>query len=139
MKHIAREIFLYGLVSAVAFGVDLLILVGLVEIAGAPYLAAAVAGFVTGGLVAYGLCVRFIFRYRRIEDRRVEASSFIVLGLAGLAVNTAGIFVGVELFGVHYLLAKIGAAGLSFVVNYALRRLALFTPPSSQQTESTEA
>lgn len=134
MKHIAREILLYAIASAVAFGVDLSILVGLVELGGLAYLPAAVIAFVTGGLVAYALCVRFIFRYRRVEDRRVEATSFVALGLAGLVVNAGGMVLGVEWLGLHYLLAKIGAAGMSFVVNYALRRLMLFTPRSSHQS-----
>jgi putative flippase GtrA len=138
MKHLAREVALYAAVSAVAFVVDLLVLVTLVERAGVPYLPAAICGFVIGGLLAYALCVRFIFRFRRVEDRRVEATSFVVLGLAGLAVNAGGMAFGVEVLGLHYLVSKLGAASLSFFVNYALRRLALFTPLPAQSTESGE-
>jgi putative flippase GtrA len=129
---------MYGMASAVAFGVDLIILIALVELGGWPYMPAVVLGFVVGGLVAYGLCVRFIFHYRRVEDRRVEATAFVVLGVAGLAVNAGGIFVGVEVFGLHYLVSKFGAAGASFIVNYALRRFSLFTHLAPRSSEPYE-
>jgi putative flippase GtrA len=128
--------FLYGAVSALAFAADLTLLVALVELAGIPYLPAAIVAFTSGGLVAYALCVRYIFQFRRVEDRRVEATSFVALGLAGLLVNAGGMWLGVEFLGLYYLVAKIAAAGLSFVVNYALRRWVLFTPRSSTQPEA---
>lgn len=128
MPSVTREILLYAIASALAFALDLTVLVLLVETAGVPYLPSAVLGFVAGGFAAYFFCVRLIFRYRRIEDRRIEATTFIGLGVAGLSVNAAGIYAGVEWMGLHYLVAKFGAAGLSFVANYGLRRLALFTP-----------
>ena len=127
MKHIAREVALYTAPMGVAFAVDLAVLAALVELAAVPYLAAAAAGFVAGGLVAYLLSVRFIFRFRRVQDRSLEAATFVALGLIGLVVNLGGMWLGVEMLGLHYLLAKIAAAGLSFVTNYGLRRLTLFT------------
>lgn len=138
MIHIAREVFLYLVASLVALAADIGVMVGLVELAHVPYLLAAVISFILGGFVAYGLSVRFIFRYRRIEDRRVEATSFVILGLAGLAVNAACMAVGVELLGLNYIIAKLGAAGMSFVVNYALRRVLLFTPRRSGNQEFVE-
>ena len=132
MKRFAREIALYGLASGVAFVFDVVLLAALVELAGIPYLPAAVLSFIAGGLVAYALCVRFIFRFHRVEDRRVEALAFVTLGLVGLAVNSGGIVIGVEFIGMHYLVAKVAAAAGSFIVSYALRRLALFTPLSQR-------
>ena len=132
MIHLAREVVQYGLAMAVALGADIACLALLVEVAGVNYLWAAVLAFMVGGTVAYGLCVRFIFRYRRLRDRRVEALTFVSLGVAGLAVNMGVIAAAVSLAHVHYLIAKIMAAGLSFFVNYGLRRLLLFTPGSAQ-------
>ena len=127
MKHIAREVVLYTIAMGTAFAVDLATLVALVEVAAVPYLGAAAIGFVAGGLVAYLLSVRFIFRYRRVQDRRIEAVTFIALGLIGLVVNLGGMWLGVEVLSLHYVVAKVAAAGLSFVTNYGLRRLMLFT------------
>lgn len=127
MKHIAREVVMYAVAMGVAFAADLATLVALVECAAIPYLGAAAVGFIVGGMVAYLLCVRFIFRYRRVQDRRLEAATFILLGLIGLAVNVGAMWLGVEVLSFHYVVAKFAASGLSFVTNYGLRRLMLFT------------
>lgn len=126
-RQVLRELVLYGLVAAVAFVVDLAVLTALVEVGKLPYLLAAVIAFVAGSLVAYGLCVRYVFRYRRLDDRRAEASLFVALGVIGLFVNVSLMAVGVEQFGLHYLVAKVCAAGFTVFLNFALRKLVLFT------------
>jgi putative flippase GtrA len=132
MMPLAREALLYAAMSAAAFCVDVATLVALVELAGVPYLPAAVAAFLVGGLVAYALCVRFVFSFRRIANRRIEAGTFVALGTAGLIVNAAGIVIGVEWLSLHYLAAKVSASCIGFFVNYALRRLILFTRAQSR-------
>lgn len=127
MHALVREIIPYALVTAVAFAVDVALLTVLVEVAGWPPVAAAAVGFIVGGFVAYLLSVRFVFRYRRVGDRRVEATSFIALGLVGLAINVGLMALAIELLAVHYLVGKLCAATVTFLVNYALRRLVLFT------------
>lgn len=122
-----REFVLYGIVSAVAFVADFTTLALLVEAGGWPYLPAAAIAFVFGSLIAWMLSVRYVFRYRRIDDRRVEAATFVVLGLAGLAANMALLAAGVEWLGLHYLLAKMAAGACTIFLNFALRRVVLFT------------
>lgn len=127
--RLAREVLAYGAASAVAFACDFGALAFLVQVAGWHYLAAATAAFLVGALVAYLLSVKYVFRFRRIDDRRVEFAGFAAIGAVGLAVNAAAMFAGVEWLGLHYLAAKIVASGFTFALNYAVRRLALFTPP----------
>ena len=49
------------------------------------------------------------------------------MGIVGLGVSVAVMYAVVEGGNLHYLLAKICAAGCTFGVNFALRRLLLFT------------
>lgn len=126
-QRVLRELVLYGLVSVAAFGADVAALATLVEVAGWPYIPAAFVAFVGGSLLSYLLCIRLVFDFRRVEDRRAEASLFVALGAIGLAVNLALLAAGVEWLGVHYLVAKTGAAGFTVFLNFALRRLVLFT------------
>jgi putative flippase GtrA len=135
MKQVAREVFFYGLAMAVALSVDIACLALLVEVAGVGYLWAAFVGFLAGGLTAYGLCVRFIFSHRSVEDRRVEALTFVSLGAVGMAVNLGVLASAVELAAVHYLHAKILAASLSFLVNYGLRKYLLFSPRQPHESD----
>jgi putative flippase GtrA len=125
--HLLQEVFRYGLVIGCAFAVDVGTLTGLVELGHWSYLPAAIAGFTMGSLVAYALSVRFVFKYRRVEDRRLEATIFITLGVIGIAANAGMMVAGVEWLGLHYLVAKIVASGVTFFLNYGLRRIFLFT------------
>lgn len=124
---VAREFVLYGLCSGLAFLVDFGTLAALVEWGGIPYLPAAATAFVLGGLVAWHLSVRYVFPYRRIADQRVEAIAFVALGLIGLVANLTLLALGVEILKLHYLVAKVGAAAFTVFLNFAARRLVLFT------------
>ena len=128
MMRSAREVVSYAAVSAIAFAFDFGTLAFLVQVLHWHYLVAASAAFMAGAIVAYLLSVRYVFRFRRIEDRRVEFAGFAAIGAIGLAVNTSVMFAGVEWLGLHYLVAKVLAGGLTFVFNYVVRRVTLFTP-----------
>lgn len=130
----ARELALYLAASFAAFAVDVGLLAALVKLAGWHYLAAAAASFIAGGVFLYVLCVKYVFRFRRIQDPTLELPYFVGLGLVGLAVNTAAMYAAVELAHVYFLLAKVGAAGCTCLVNFALRRALLFAPAARAGT-----
>jgi putative flippase GtrA len=67
-----------------------------------------------------------VFKYRRLQDARIEFASFTAIGVVGLAINAAAISFGVRIVGLHYLVAKCGAAGFTFVWNFVARRQLLF-------------
>jgi putative flippase GtrA len=121
-----RELLGYGAASAIALAVDTGVLAGLVELAGWHYVSASVVGFVCGSLVAYTLSVRFVFQQRRLPKRSLELTWFLVLGVAGIAVNTLVLSVAIGMAGLGLLTAKFCAAGCTFATNFALRRNLLF-------------
>ena len=123
-----REMFAYGAASGIAFATDIGTLALLADHLHWHYMQAAVVSFLVGGLVLYILSVALIFRFRRISNRALELSCFIGLGVVGLVVNSAVMFVTVEFFHAHYLLAKVAAGGCTFLINYLLRRHLLFSP-----------
>lgn len=133
MMRFALEVVSYAAVSAIAFACDLGTLMLLVQVLHWHYLVAASAAFIVGALVAYLLSVRYVFRFRRIDDRRVEFAGFAAIGAIGLAANAGVMFAGVEWLQLHYLLAKVLAGGLTFVLNYVVRRVTLFTPLQAPQ------
>jgi len=118
----------YGLASGVALLADVGVLTGLVKLAHWPYLAAASLAFIAGAAVAYVLSVRFVFKHRQTVRRTVEFSSFVGLGLAGLVVNAAVMFIAVSGAGLALVPAKVLAAGATFTTNFTLRRQMLFAP-----------
>jgi putative flippase GtrA len=126
MRTVAKEAIRYGAVSGCAFIVDITVLFILVHYFSWWYVAAATASFLVGLLLGYALSITLVFKYRRLQDVRIEFASFTAIGVVGLAINAAAISFGVRIAGLHYLVAKCGAAGLTFVWNFVARRQLLF-------------
>jgi putative flippase GtrA len=128
MRQFLRDFLAYSVVSALALGVDVGLLLLLTKQWQVQYLVAATISFICGAAVAYTLSVRFVFHYHRLAKRAPEFTSFVLLGVAGLIVNTLVIAALKELAGAPLLIAKIGAAGCTLCVNFLLRRQFLFAP-----------
>jgi len=131
MQKLIKEIFGYGLASVVALGVDMAVLYACVNWIGWHYLPASVLAFSAGATVAYILSVRFVFRFHQLRHPSVEFVSFVALGLAGLLVNAAALFVAISKVGLGLITAKVLAAGCTFATNFTLRRQFLFSPPKA--------
>jgi putative flippase GtrA len=128
MKVLVREALGYAAASVCALIADFAVLAFLVQVCSWWYLAAATASFLAGIVTIYLLSVRFVFRNRRIADRRAEFLSFGAIGAVGLAINVGVMFVLVNYLGLYYLLAKGVAAGFTFMFNFFARRQLLFLP-----------
>ena len=121
------EFMRYGIASALALAGDFGTLVVLTELAGVYYLTSAAAGFTVGILIAYVLSVRWVFSKRRLADASTERAIFLLIGLAGLAINHVVMFALTEIALLPYAVSKIGSAGLVFAFNFSIRKIVLFT------------
>jgi putative flippase GtrA len=117
----------YFLVSVAALAVDYGLLVSLTEFAGLNYLVSAAISFTAGLVLNYILSVRFVFRERRLESKRLEMLGFALIGLAALALNEMLMMALVGWAGLGYALAKLPATGIGFIFNFGVRRAFLFT------------
>ena len=126
MRTVIQEAVGYTAVSACALCADVAILYALVHYFSWWYLAAATTSFLVGLLLGYALSVALVFKYRRLKDRRLEFASFAAIGLVGVAINAAAMAFGVKYLGLHYLVAKCGASGFTFLWNFTARRQLLF-------------
>jgi putative flippase GtrA len=117
----------YLAASALALAIDFTVYVALIRLGDVAYLVAAPIGFALGLAAVYALSVRWVFRHRRLADARVEFLVFASIGLAGIALNQAAIYAGVERFSLSYELAKMASATVVFCFNFGLRKLLLFT------------
>ena len=126
-RDVAGEGLRYFGASAAAFAVDFATYVALIRIAGWHYLIAAPAGFALGLLVAYVLSIRWVFAIRRLPDARLEFTLFAAIGLLGMALNEAVLYGAVGHAGLSPELAKVVSAAVVFGMNFALRKVLLFT------------
>ena len=122
-----HESWKYFLVSALSLAVDLALFWLLVEKAHIHYLIANIVSVSAGLVVNYALSVAFVFKERRLKSRWAEFVGFVVIGVLGLAVNEAGVAVLIGLAHLPIVIGKVGAAGVSFVFNFVVRRVVLFT------------
>jgi putative flippase GtrA len=131
-RALLTELLAYALASGIALVVDTSLLWVLVNVAGWHYLAASIPAFAAGATVAYLLCIRFVFRFRRVALRQLEFTYFVGLGLAGLLVNAVALSVAITAIGLGLLTAKMLAAGCTFAANFTLRRGLLFARPGAR-------
>ena len=120
------QILRYGVVGFIAFVVDFTLLIGLAEGVGMDYLTSAAFGFLAGLVVNYYLSVSWVFSHRSLDNRQVEFLLFAAVGVAGLAVTEAILFLGTELSGMDYRLSKIVAVVVVLFWNFGLRKFLLF-------------
>lgn len=127
LRSIAEEGIRYFGASAVALAVDFGVYAGLIRFAAVHYLIAAPIGFALGLATIYALSIRWVFRQRRLVDRRAEFALFAVIGLAGMALNQIIIYAAVAMLPGSYEVAKFISAGMVFCFNFISRKLLLFT------------
>lgn len=117
----------YFLVGGGAFVVDFTVLYTLTEFAHLHYLLAAAFALITGTIVNYGLCIIWVFDHRNLTNRAHEFFIFTMVGIAGLLLNSALMWLFTELIGFHYLASKSVSAVTIFTFNFGARRTLLFS------------
>jgi putative flippase GtrA len=126
-RRVADESVRYLAASALALAIDFGLYSGLIRLAGVDYLVAAPIGFAAGLATVYAVSIRWVFRHRRLKSVRTEFMVFALIGLAGMALNQAVIWAGVEKLALSYELAKVLSACTVFGFNFVSRKLLLFT------------
>ena len=122
----AIEAWRYLLVSAVGLAVDFGLLALMVEMNIAPLLIANAVSFTAGVIVVYLGSVSWVFGARRLKAPHVEFAIFAAVGVVGLGVNEAALWLVAEFGGAHYTLGKVAAAAASFTSNFLRRKALLF-------------
>lgn len=116
----------YAMVSALALALDFSIFLGLNSVLGMPTLT-GVIGYACGLVLHYQLSRRFVFdTARSAKSAHRMFTEFVASGLVGLAI-TAGVIAGATgLLGTSAFIAKVLAAGASFIGVYLIRRTIVF-------------
>ena len=125
---LSSELHKYIVSGFAAALVDFTVLIIVTELFGIHYLISNICGYMSGLLVAYTLNTRWVFRYRKYEQKaRMEFSIFVVIVLIGLAISEAVIYMLVETLALPYPLAKLVSIGAIFIFNFTAKKRFLFS------------
>lgn len=122
MQKLLAQIMKFGVVGLLAFCIDYGLMVFLTEVASINYLISATISFTASVVFNYIASMRYVFRHKEGMSRRKEFIIFVVLSVCGLGINNGCMWIGVELFGVSYLLVKIVATAVVMVWNFVTRK-----------------
>ena len=115
------EIVRFAIVGGASFLVDYALLYLCTEKLGFYYLHSAAISFTVSVIVNYWLCVIFVFTGAGKQTGR-KAALFFGSSIVGLGINQVCMRLFVESFGLHYMLAKIGATLIVMLWNYVMKR-----------------
>lgn len=121
MKKLIAQFMKFGVVGVIAFCIDYGILALLTEVFGVNYLVSATISFTVSVVFNYVASMRYVFTHKEGMSKRREFIIFVVLSVIGLGINNLCMWAGVELFGIHYLITKIGATAIVMVWNFVTR------------------
>ncbi len=121
---LAKQFSLFTLVGAVGSVAHYLLLIVLVELADSDAVITSMAGALLGAIINYLLNHRYTFR----SDRRHREAlpRFLAVAAVGFALNALLMWLGVDVAGLHYLLAQVLATVLVLVWNWLGNRLWTF-------------
>ncbi|WP_272961322.1 GtrA family protein [Barnesiella viscericola] len=116
----------YFFVGGFAFIVDFGLLYILTEYAGLHYLLSATLSFISGLLVNYIISCIWVFSNSKFKNRLVEFLFFAAIGVVGLLLNDALIWLFTDCIGTHYMFSKIVAAAIVYLWNFFARKYLVF-------------
>ena len=125
MKQLIAQFAKFGVVGVIAFVIDYGLMVLLTELFSVNYLISATISFTVSVIFNYVASMRYVFTHKEGLSRWREFIIFVVLSVIGLLINDALMWVGVDLFGISYLLVKIFATAVVMVWNFVTRKIFL--------------
>ncbi|MCE4555521.1 GtrA family protein [Roseateles cellulosilyticus] len=126
MASTLREFLLYLAASAAALALDTAVF-SLGMRLGVNLAVSACLGFSLGLMLIYTVSTRLVFSQHRMADRRGEFALFALIGVAGLLLTEALLWLLVRQLGVAPVAAKLTSACGVFLFNFVLRKTLLFT------------
>lgn len=119
----------YVATAALALACDFGLLFVLTQYGGLHYLTSATISYCSGAVLHYVLSILFVFRDRSVADRRLEFVGFFLIGFLGLGATQLVLKIAVDGLGLSYLIGKCAAVGVSFTLNFLVRKVMLFSMP----------
>lgn len=123
LKKLVTQFLRFGVVGAIATGIDFGIMIFLTEVFGVDPVISSGVSFCASTVFNYLASMRFVFRHREDLSRRREFIIFVVLSLIGLGLNQLVMWGGTAVLGEDwYVLVKVLATGVVMLWNFFSRK-----------------
>ena len=118
------EFVRFCIVGGVSLLFDCAILFVLTDFCGVHYLYSAGISFTASVILNYFLCVKYVFKNAKRQTKK-SATIFIGSSVVGLGLNQLCMWFFVEIVGLYYMAAKLGATVIVTLWNYVMKRKAV--------------
>lgn len=127
-KSILGQIWRYFLTGGLAFVVDFGLFAICLYAFEWHYLVSNLVGLVAGLAVNYWISVRWVFAAckRSVSNRTLEFSMFALIGILGVLLNQALMWLQVDFLEILPMLAKFISAAIVLLWNFGIRKIFLF-------------
>jgi putative flippase GtrA len=126
VRKISREFIRYVMAGIAATLADFAVLTLLIEMLNLHYLLANTFSFIAASAVSYLLSIAWVFRTRRKVSRCREFIFFTLIGVGGLLISQACMYVMIEFLEHSYHFGKIAAVGGTLFWNFGVKKALLF-------------
>lgn len=118
------KVIKFGLVGVLNTLINWIIF-AVLNFVGVYYIIANVIAYVIATINSYIWNSRWVFKYKG-EDKKETTTKFILLNLAGLALNTMILYLLVDLIGLNKLIALVITTVIVMVINYIVNKIWVF-------------
>ena len=124
--NLKAQILRFGIVGVSTVLLDFLTLVSMVEFLHINYLVSATFGFLVGSIANYFLSIRFVFQGGKYPNKLVEFTFFLIITLAGLALNYFTMYIFTEVVMLPYFISKIVSLFFVASTNFLMKKFFVF-------------
>ncbi len=121
-----KKILKFVISGSIATGVDILLLAFFTEIVGLWYVHSVVISFTLAFLVSFNLQKFWTFRDHRLHTVHWQVALYFCIAILSLMINTHAIYILVEYFSFHYLIAQIIVGAIIGAINFFVYNFIVF-------------
>ena len=121
-SHALIQLFRYGIVVAVAFPIDFILLYVFTDILHINYLISTILSFSISMTVNFAISIIWVFRSRTERALWKEITLFFIIGFVGLGLTALIVWSCTSIFNIYYLYSKLIAVCVVFFWSFGARR-----------------
>ncbi len=130
-----KKIVKFIISGSIATGIDILLLAFFTEIVDLWYVHSVIISFIIAFLASFSLQKFWTFRDDRLHTVHWQATIYLLIAIISLVINTHFIYILVEYFSFHYLVAQIVVGAIIGTINFFVYNFVIFKKEHNKKKE----